>query len=113
VALGEENGLEVVGRWNRGEIPLLLAHRASAGHGLNLQHGGHIVVQYGLTHDLELYLQFNKRLHRAGQKRAVFNHHIVAEKTVDEIVWPLFLKPKSNLQNRVLEAVRVRLDEQA
>jgi hypothetical protein len=110
VVLSEEADARATkARWDRGEIDGLLAHRASAGHGLNLQAGGHIVVQYGLTHDLELYQQFNKRLHRSGQTKTVFNHHILAAGTADEDVLPLFLQPKSDLQERVIAAVRARL----
>ena len=55
--------------WNEGKIKMLLAHPASAGHGLNLQAGGHIVIWFGLTWSLELYQQANARLNRQGQKR--------------------------------------------
>jgi len=72
-----------VDRWNAGQIPLLLAHPASAGHGLNLQSGGHHLVWYGLPWSLELYLQTNARLHRQGQQQAVIIHRIIAEKTID------------------------------
>jgi SNF2 family DNA or RNA helicase len=72
--------------WNAGKIPLLIAHPASAGHGLNLQAGGHIVAWFGLPWSLELYQQFNARLHRQGQEKPVFVHHVVTEGTVDEIV---------------------------
>lgn len=93
-----------VEKWNRGEIPLLLAHPASAGHGLNLQAGGHISTWYGLTHDLELYQQFRKRLHRPGQKKTVFNHHIVAAHTEDERVMRI-LPDKDATQMTVLKSV--------
>jgi SNF2 family DNA or RNA helicase len=93
-----------VDRWNKGQIPLLLAHPASAGHGLNLQKGGNISVWYGLTHDLELYQQFNKRLHRPGQLKPVFIHHIVAQQTVDSVVLPR-LSAKDATQARIIEAV--------
>jgi len=73
VDIKEENA---VTRWNAGEIPILLAHPASAGHGLNLQQGGHIAVWYNWTHNLELYQQANKRLHRLGQKETVLIHHL-------------------------------------
>jgi len=65
-----------VEQWNRGEIKLLLAHPASAGHGLNLQTGGKTLIWYGFTWSLELYQQFNKRLHRQGQKDNVRCIHI-------------------------------------
>ena len=56
-------------RWNNGDIKLLIAHPASAGHGLNLQHGGSIMVWFGLTWNLEHYEQANARLYRQGQKK--------------------------------------------
>lgn len=75
---------DFVKKWNSGKIRLALAHPASIGHGLNLQYGGHIAVWYGLTWSLELYLQFNKRLPRPGQKnKHVMIHHILAEGTND------------------------------
>jgi SNF2 family DNA or RNA helicase len=95
----------IMRRWNDGRIPMLLAHPASAGHGLNLQFGGHQSIWYGLTHDLELWQQFNKRLHRPGQQRPVFLHAIVAEGTIDETIIPL-LDNKKSTQDDVLEAVR-------
>lgn len=103
---------DAVKRWNRGEIPMLLAHPASAGHGLNLQEGGNIAVWYGLNWSLELYQQFNKRLHRGDQKRTVFLHHIVAPGTVDEDVLAA-MQRKGATQDSVTEAVRVRLKKAA
>ncbi len=67
---------EAVTAWNKGEIKLLLAHPASAGHGLNLQDGGSLIVWYGFTWSLELYQQFNARLHRQGQTEIVRAMHI-------------------------------------
>ncbi len=79
VSIDEAHAIE---RWNAGEIPILIAHPASAGHGLNLQKGGHIIVWYGLSY-FELYTQFNGRLHRQGQTRPVTVHHILINNTVD------------------------------
>jgi SNF2 family DNA or RNA helicase len=106
VVLNEDS--TAVARWNRGEIELLLAHPASAGHGLNLQSGGNISVWYGLTHDLELYQQFNKRLHRPGQTKTVFNHHIIAAQTYDEDILPLLAR-KDATQRSVMDSLIVRL----
>lgn len=92
-------------RWNKGEIPLLFAHPASAGHGLNLQHGGHIIVWFGLNWSLELYQQFNARLHRQGQKQQVIIHHIIAANTVDETVMKA-LERKDTTQKALLNAMR-------
>jgi hypothetical protein len=107
VVLRPENAVEVKRRWNRGEISMLLAHRASAGHGLNLQQGGHHMCEYGLTSDWELYEQFRKRLLRPGQTKTVYNHIIIAEGTIDEEAYPMYLTPKHNEQHRILDYVRL------
>lgn len=96
--------------WNAGKIPLLLCHPDSAGHGLNLQTGGHILVWYGLTWSLEKYQQANARLHRQGQKNAVVIHHIVAKGTVDERVMRI-LAQKDLRQDALMEAVKAILRE--
>jgi len=76
-----------VDRWNRGNIPILLAHPASAGHGLNLQHGGSLLIWYGMDWSSEWYVQGTGRLVRQGQPSpAVAVHHILANDTVDEQV---------------------------
>lgn len=72
--------------WNAGRIRMLLAHPASAGYGLNLQEGGHIMAWYGLPWSLEQYLQAVARLQRQGQKYPVMIYHIIAKGTVDEQV---------------------------
>ena len=69
--------------WNAGKIPIALIHPASAGHGLNIQDGGHILIWFGLTWSLELYQQANARLWRQGQKNTVTIHHIITKGTVD------------------------------
>jgi len=72
-------------RWNAKEIPMLLVHPASAGHGLNFQAGGRVAVWFSLPWSFELYEQANKRLHRSGQTGDnVAIYHILAHKTVDE-----------------------------
>ena len=72
--------------WNRGEIPVALAHPASIGHGLNLQDGGHILIWFGLTWSLELYQQANERLNRPGQKNVCRIYHLILQGTHDERV---------------------------
>lgn len=95
--------------WNRGEIPLLLAHPAGVGHGLNLQDGGHIVVWYGPMYDLELDEQFNDRLHRQGQRSATTSViYLVAEGTVEQDAMAA-LREKANGQNAMMAAIRARL----
>lgn len=76
-----------VERWNRGNIPILIAHPASAGHGLNLQKGGSLMIWYGLTWSSEEYVQGIGRLVRQGQPSpAVAVHHILAKDTIDEMM---------------------------
>jgi SNF2 family DNA or RNA helicase len=100
-----------IAKWNRGEIGILLAHPASAGHGLNLQAGGHIIVWFGLPWSLELYEQANARLHRQGQERSVIVHHIIAENTIDETVLHA-LKSKSNVQGALMDAVKAKIKKE-
>lgn len=92
--------------WNRGEIPVALAHPASIGHGLNLQEGGHIIIWYGLPWSLELYQQANERLNRPGQKNVCIIYHLIAKGTHDErVLKSLSLKEQG--QNAALEALRL------
>ena len=93
--------------WNRGEVPVLLAHPASAGYGLNLQEGGHIMAWYGLPWSLEQYQQAVARLRRQGQKHPVMIYHIIAEGTVDEQVLRA-LHNKDTSQNALLAALKER-----
>lgn len=97
-------------KWNTGEIPVLLAHPQSAGHGLNLQKGGHIIVWFGLTWSLEYYQQANARLDRQGQVETVLIHHLVTEGTMDEQVIAA-LGSKEAGQDALLHAVRARIKE--
>jgi SNF2 family DNA or RNA helicase len=94
--------------WNQGKIQVLLAHPASAGHGLNLQAGGHIIVWFGLTWSLELYQQANARLYRQGQEKSVIIHHLVAVGTIDEDVMKV-LAGKEVSQKALLEAIKARI----
>ena len=102
--------LEDLDRWNQGEIPILLCHPQSAGHGLNLQKGGHIIVWFGLTWSLEYYQQANARLDRQGQTEPVIVHHLVAQNTVDEKVLRV-LQGKEEKQDMLLEAVKAYIGE--
>ena len=77
----------VIERWNRGEVELLLVHPKSAGHGLNLQHGGCHMVFLSLPWSLELYEQTVGRLHRSGQRHDVWVYVMLTEKTIDERIW--------------------------
>ena len=94
--------------WNEGKIPVALIHPASAGYGLNIQAGGHILIWFGLTWSLELYQQTNARLWRQGQKDTVTIHHIICQDTVDEDVMKA-LASKDVTQEKLIEAVKARL----
>jgi len=96
---------DTIDRWNRGEIKMLLAHPASAGHGLNLQSGGALSVWFGLNWSLELYQQFNARLHRQGQTRPVRIVHIIAKGTIDERVVKVLTDKNAN-QSALLSALK-------
>ena len=97
--------------WNSGKLPAMILHPASAGHGLNFQHGGNIAVWYGLNWSLELYQQFNKRLHRRGQKGAFVRlYRILARGTHDARVSEV-LTDKAINQDRITDTVRVRLED--
>ena len=77
----------VIDKWNEGKIGLLLIHPKSAGHGLNLQHGGCRIVFLSMPWSLELYEQTVGRLHRSGQKHDVWCYVLITNKTVDEKIW--------------------------
>ena len=92
-------------RWNEGRIELLLVHPKSAGHGLNLQHGGCKMVFVSLPWSLELYEQTIGRLHRGGQKRDVWVYLLTAVDTVDQRIWAA-LTDKRAVSDVALEELR-------
>lgn len=106
--IGKRN--DQIARWNKGQIPLFLVHPKSAGHGLNLQHGGCNTVWFGLIHSLEEYLQLNKRLHRSGQTRPVSIRHILTENTIDDHVLKVLQQRDAN-QNELLRVLRHYVEE--
>ena len=96
-------------RWNEGRIPVALIHPASAGHGLNLQSGGNVIVWFGLTWSLELYQQTVARLWRQGQtKETVIVQHIVSAGTIDERMLKA-LAEKDHTQATLIEAVKAEV----
>lgn len=104
---------EVEDRWNEGRIPLLLVHPASAGHGLNLQHGGSDICIYSPNWDLELYEQVIERLgpmrqKQAGYDRVVSIYLLLIERTFDEAVVDR-LTTKASVQEAVMRATRYEL----
>ena len=70
-------------KWNNGEIDVLIAHPASAGHGLNLQFGGRIIVWSSITYNFEFWAQANARLARQGQTKPVQIHVFSAKDTIE------------------------------
>ena len=96
--------------WNEGKIAVALISPASAGHGLNLQEGGHILIWFSQVWSLELVQQTNGRLYRQGQKKTVTIHQIICRDTVDVDVISAIEK-KDMTQERLVEAVRARLHE--
>ncbi len=98
--------------WNAGKIPVLFAHPASAGHGLNLQDGGNILVFFSVNWNLEEHQQIIERIGptrqmQAGHDRPVFIHYILARDTVDEIVLAR-IETKREVQDLLLEALKRR-----
>ena len=81
-----KQSVEYISAWNKRELPILMAHPASIGHGLNLQSGGCNMLWYSLTWSLEHFEQTNARLWRQGQEDTVFMHYIVAHDTIDEAI---------------------------
>jgi SNF2 family DNA or RNA helicase len=96
---------DAIERWNRGEVALLAVHPKSAGHGLNLQHGGCHVVFLSLPWSLELYEQTLGRLHRSGQKNPVWCYVFLTDGTVDHKIWTA-LHDKLSLSQIALEALK-------
>jgi SNF2 family DNA or RNA helicase len=96
--------------WNAKKIPVLLAHPASAGHGLNMQAGGNILIWFGLPWSLELYQQACARLDRQGQTKAVINQRLITKGTMDEDVLAS-LDNKAGGQEALMQAVKARVEK--
>lgn len=96
---------ELLESWNAGKIRMMLAHPASVAYGLNMQAGGHIIVWYTPTWNLELYMQANARLHRQGQTKPVVIYHLIAAGTIDERVMQA-LNCKNGSQAALLKHIK-------
>lgn len=97
---------EMIRRWNNKQIPVLLIQPASAGHGLNLQDGGHTLIWYTIPDSLEQYQQCNARLHRQGQKDPVTVFILLAQGTIDSrLLWNIDTKDES--QQNLYDATSV------
>lgn len=93
---------DAVDRWNAGDTPVLLSHPNSLSHGLNMQFGGHTMIWAGLQWSLERWLQTNKRLPRPGQEHPVVIHRVMANKTIDSLIFDR-LEGKEGWQQGVLD----------
>lgn len=102
ITLDDDNAIE---RWNAGQVELLLVHPKSAGHGLNLQHGGCRMVFLSLPWSLELYEQTIGRLHRSGQKHDVWCYVMLTNKTVDERILGA-LQDKRSISDIAMEELK-------
>jgi len=98
-------GVDDLDEWNAGRVHLLALHPKSAGHGLNLQSGGHHIVWLSLPWSLELYEQAVGRLHRGGQRHDVWNYVILTDDTVDHKILTA-LRDKRSLSDIALEALK-------
>lgn len=98
-------------KWNAGQLQVGLIHPASAGHGLNLQSGGNILVWFGLTWSLELYQQTVARLWRQGQTSSTVSViHIITDDTVDERILKA-LEAKDSTQAALIDAVKAEVGD--
>lgn len=101
-----KRSIELERAWNAGELPVLLGHPASIGHGLNLQHAGNHIIWHSLTWNFEYYDQFNRRIRRQGSlHKKMFIHHIMAENTIDQVML-MTLKFKGNSQKNLLQGLK-------
>jgi len=104
-----DGGKDIVA-WNKKQIPILLAHPASAGHGLNMQSGGNLIGWFGLPWSLELYQQAVARLDRQGQQISVINKRYVVDGTMDQDVLRA-LENKTDSQEALMQAVKARINK--
>lgn len=110
-ALSEASGAklrELERAWNAGEVPLLALQPQASARGLNLQAGGHTLIWFSLTWDLELHDQLVARIWRQGQRRRVFVYRILARDTVDEDIVTALAR-KDRTQRTLLDALQRRV----
>ena len=109
VSYQEIQSSDSIRNWNAGRLQVGLLHPASAGHGLNLQAGGNVLVWFGLTWSLELYQQTNARLWRQGQQsETVVIQHLITKGTIDERILKA-LTQKEQTQTALMQAVKAEL----
>ena len=101
---------EMIHDWNQGKIPIMLLQPASAGHGINIQDGGHTLVWYTLPWSLEHYIQTNGRLARQGQKYPVMIHHLLTYGTIDYRIMTA-IKNKDLSEQALIDAVAAAIGD--
>ena len=104
------NGDAELREWNAGNIDVLLTHPASTAYGLNMQHGGRIIIWFGTGWNAEYYEQGNARLHRQGQKMSVVVYNLIVENTMDEKAL-LAVQNKISGQNAMMQALKEKAEE--
>jgi SNF2 family DNA or RNA helicase len=101
----ERKAMDYINKWNRKEIPVLLCHPQSLGHGVNLQHGGHNIIWYALPWSLDHFKQLNGRLDRTGQKHGVIVNVLMLDLPIERKVFRV-LRSKNATQQQLLNAIR-------
>lgn len=99
---------EIFTQFNKGTLPVLLCQSDATAHGLNLQEACHTIARFGITWNLETYLQFRKRVHRSGQKRSVIDHHLFTRNTIDDQIMLPVIDTKDATQHDFLVAIKRR-----
>lgn len=95
---------KLIEMWNNKDIPYLLIHPSSAGHGLNLQAGGHHIIWYGGTWSQEMYRQTNARIARSGQEHPVYVHHLLVKDTIDVLQYNV-MQDRIQMQEALIEGI--------
>lgn len=104
-----ELGRTSIEEWNKGKVEVLLLHPGSAGHGLNLQHGGFQSIWFTLPWSLEMWKQANGRLARPGQKAPYCIANVLLAGEVDSAVLGV-LKAKAAVENKMLDGLALVTD---
>jgi len=89
---------EAVQMFQSGFYRVLLAHPASAAHGLTLTRGTS-TIWASPTYNLEHWLQGNRRIYRAGQTQKTETVNIVAEGTIEEKVYAVLSTKNARMTN--------------
>lgn len=97
----------LIDEWNAGNLPILLGHPASMGHGLNMQFGGNDICWFSATWNLEHYLQLNARVWRQGVTgNSVRIHRLITAKTIDIAIYSALIfkdRRQGNMKNLLLD----------